>query len=302
MADRCTDPTRGKHPDLPRTVRGRADVRSRSVWRREPPGRGAQTGRVTDVFSGKLAAWREYTESPWARIRYGVVSHVLQRHASELGSTQLRVLDVGGGDGMDAIPLAKAGHAVTILDPSPSWLLEAERRASSEGTEVTTVEGGLDGLDELDSDWDLVLCHFVLRYRPESGDDVARLARRLRPGGRLSVMDVNPDGRVLRELLNSGPAAASAELRAARAKVETFATDARKVSAGEVRDDAEKAQLRTVGLYGNRIANDLLVDNTAKYDDAFFAELLSLELELCDREPFNRVGFAWQYVFEQPAW
>ena len=45
--------------------------------------------------------------------------------------------------------------------------------------------------------------------------------------------------------------------------------------------------------------NDLLVDNTAKHDPAFFEELLALEVELCDREPFNRIGFAWQLVVER---
>ncbi len=53
---------------------------------------------MTDVFSERLAAWREYTETPWARIRYGVVGEVLRRQTECLGD-QIRVLDVGGGDG-----------------------------------------------------------------------------------------------------------------------------------------------------------------------------------------------------------
>lgn len=76
-----------------------------------------------------------------------------------------------------------------------------------------------------------MLCHFVLRYRAGGAGDVAALANRVRSDGRLSVMDVNRDGRVLRELLNGGPAAARAELRAERAAVQTFQTEARKVSA-----------------------------------------------------------------------
>ena len=73
---------------------------------------------MTDVFSDKLAAWHEYTVTPWARIRYAVVAEVLRRHVVELGPHPLRILDVGGGDGMDAVPLAQAGHDVTIVDPS----------------------------------------------------------------------------------------------------------------------------------------------------------------------------------------
>ena len=32
--------------------------------------------------------------------------------------TPLRVLDVGGGSGMFAVPLAQLGHEVTVVDPS----------------------------------------------------------------------------------------------------------------------------------------------------------------------------------------
>ena len=42
--------------------------------------------------------------------------------------------------------------------------------------------------------------------------------------------------------------------------------------------------------YGTRIANDLLTANDTKADPDFFAELLELELALCDQEPFVRVG------------
>ena len=255
------------------------------------------TGRVTNLFSEKLAAWREYTQTPWAQIRYRVVGEVLRRQTEHLGE-HVRVLDVGGGDGMDALPLALAGHDVTIVDPSEEWLDEASRRAAAAGTTVTTVHGGLDDLPT--GAWDLVVCHFVLRYRSGEAADVAALASRVRPGGRLSIVDVNPDGRVLRELLDGGPAVALAELRADRAKVETFQTDVRKITLDAVANEAAAAGLTPVGVYGSRIANDLLFDNAAKHDPAFFEELLSLELALCDREPFNRVGFAWQLVLKRP--
>lgn len=249
-----------------------------------------------DVFSDKLVSWRQYTETPWARIRYAVAGELLLRECRALGD-HIRVLDVGGGDGMDALPLAEHGHDVTIVDPAEGWLAEARRRAERAGVRITTMRGGLDDLPA--GEWDLVLCHFVLRYRRSDAQDLAALAQRVRKGGRLSIMDVNPAARVLRELLSGGPTAASKELRAERATVETFNTDARKINVDAVRRGAEAAGLNAVALYGNRIANDLLLDNASKYDPAFFAELLALELELCELEPFNRVGFAWQLVLER---
>ncbi|MCL2795154.1 MAG: class I SAM-dependent methyltransferase [Microbacteriaceae bacterium] len=249
-----------------------------------------------DVFSEKLMQWREYTETPWARVRYATVAEVLRRQSDALGG-RLRVLDVGGGDGHDALPLAQAGHDVTIVDPSQAWLDEAQRRAEAADVGIRTVLGDLDELPR--GEWDLVLCHFVLRYRPADAGDLAALAECVRPGGRLSVMDVNPAGRVLRALVGEGPSAAAAALHAERIAVQTFQTDARKVEVDEVEADAAASGLTAIGRYGNRIANDLLLDNVAKHDPAYFDELLELELELCDREPFNRIGFAWQLIFER---
>ncbi|MFI5625150.1 class I SAM-dependent methyltransferase [Nocardioides sp. NPDC051685] len=102
---------------------------------------------MTDVFSDKLARWSAYTATPWGRIRYTVVEEILRRQCAELGEG-LRILDVGGGEGMDALPLALAGHEVTILDPSESWLAEAKRRATEAGASLTTLVGGVDDLPE----------------------------------------------------------------------------------------------------------------------------------------------------------
>ena len=45
----------------------------------------------------------------------------------------LDVLDVGGGTGGLAVPLAALGHRVTVVDPSPDALAALARRASESG-------------------------------------------------------------------------------------------------------------------------------------------------------------------------
>ena len=55
------------------------------------------------------------------------------------------VLDVGAGTGRLALPLARAGHAVTALDPSPAMLAAARRRAAGAGVALTVLEGRLPG-------------------------------------------------------------------------------------------------------------------------------------------------------------
>ena len=84
------------------------------------------------------------------------------------------VLDVGGADGADSVPLAASGHAVTVLDRSPSLLSRARDRAASLGVTVETVEGDLDDLPRLGLEpFEAVLCHNVLEYHPEPETAVA---------------------------------------------------------------------------------------------------------------------------------
>lgn len=259
---------------------------------------------MDDIFAERLAAWRAYAEEPWSRIRYAVVAETLRRQIGEMApqAQRLRILDVGGGDGRDALPLAGAGHDVTILDPAEEWLAQARREALNDGVVLNTVVGGIDDLpDVVEGEFDLVLCHFVLRYRPAGPADVGRLAAPLRPGGRLSLIDANPAALVLRQLTRSGPQAALDELTRETSHTVTFDHETRKYALEEAEADLSAAGLRVVAGYGARIASDLLVDDDAKYDAPYFDRLLDLELALCDREPYRRIGGLWQLVAERPS-
>lgn len=263
-----------------------------------------------DVFEGRLAQWRAWCEAPWGRLRFAVVRETLRRQVEALEADlheprALRVLDVGGGDGRDALALAQTGHHVTILDPAPSWLAEARRRAGSAGVgeRLTTVEGSIDDLSGVGGGFDLVLCHFVLHYRPaETGAaDVRRLARAARPGGRVSVMAPNPAARVIGRLVREGPEAALDELGRDDMESATFATTARAVARDEVEEQLVAAGLEVVGRYAARVANDYVADDGLKADPDFYAVLERLELALCDREPFISLGALWQLVAARPV-
>ena len=90
-----------------------------------------------------------------------------------------RVLDVGGGSGAWAVPLAKAGCAVAVVDPSPNALAALRRRARDAGVDelVTAVPGDVDTLADVApvGRADLVLGHGLL----EVVDDVSAAVRAL---------------------------------------------------------------------------------------------------------------------------
>ncbi|WP_106398504.1 class I SAM-dependent methyltransferase [Actinocorallia populi] len=102
----------------------------------------------------------------------------------------LDVVDVGGGTGHLAVPLAALGHRVTVVDPSPDALATLERRAAEAGVRVRALQGEAAGLQDVVGarSADLVLCHSVLQYVEDLGAAVGALVAALRPGGGLSLL------------------------------------------------------------------------------------------------------------------
>ncbi|MFI6865173.1 class I SAM-dependent methyltransferase [Streptomyces sp. NPDC050421] len=117
---------------------------------------------------------------------------------------RLRILDVGMGQGTQALRLARAGHTVTGLESDPEMLRVARETLGGEPAgireRVRFIEGnGQDtGVHFLPGSFDVVLCHGVLMYVQEPDAMVAGLARMLAPGGLLSLLVRNADALAMR--------------------------------------------------------------------------------------------------------
>jgi SAM-dependent methyltransferase len=142
-----------------------------------------------------------------------VVWAVLRQELDRAGRA-LDIVDVGGGTGGFAVPLARAGHRVTVVDASPDALAALTRRAADaraaedRGTEgrddgsaglLTAVQGDVDALAEVvpAGSADLVLCHSLLEVVDDPQTAVKALATALRPGGAASVVVANRAAAVL---------------------------------------------------------------------------------------------------------
>ncbi|WP_404382322.1 methyltransferase domain-containing protein [Knoellia locipacati] len=246
-----------------------------------------------------LDAWEAWKSSPWGRIRFALVRDALDEAVASLGDQPLRILDVGGADGFETLPYAVRGHSLTVADPAEGFLdrgrLEAERLVVADRVHWTTA--GLDELAEAGGTaYDVVICHFVLQYRPAGAltDDLAALAQVTRPGGLVSIVCPNDAGAVLRTLTRQGPAAARLELNRTTQRSHTFEHESRKLSHAEVAVGLADVGLREESWRGGRVANDLVADDDPKHDPDYFEELLALERELCRRDPYRGVGAFWQ--------
>ncbi len=123
-----------------------------------------------------------------------VVSAVLthaQQAADALGRP-LDVLDLGGGTGGVAVPLAEAGHRVTVVDPSPDALAALARRAREADVHdnLTSVQGDGDTLGSAlaGQRFDLVCCHGALEFVDDPATTLRAISDSLLPGGTLSLL------------------------------------------------------------------------------------------------------------------
>jgi SAM-dependent methyltransferase len=127
-----------------------------------------------------------------------------------------RVLDVGGGSGAWAVPLARSGCAVTVVDNSPNALAALQRRAREAGVHelITPVQGDVDALAEVvpPGGADLVLGHGLLEVVDDAAAAVSALAAATAPGGAVSVLVVGRYAAVLARTLSGRLAEARAVL------------------------------------------------------------------------------------------
>lgn len=130
---------------------------------------------------------------------------LLAARASRPVTSPMSVVDLGGGTGVYAVPLAAQGHRVEVLDQSADALATLRRRAEAAGVTdlVTARTADLDALDGALSDRaaDLVLCHRVLEYVADPARTLASARAALGLDGYLSVLVASRSGAALSHLI-----------------------------------------------------------------------------------------------------
>jgi len=105
-----------------------------------------------------------------------------------------RVLDVATGTGDLAIELASAcpGATVVGLDPSPGMLEIARDKLAKRGLleRVTLVEGDAQALPLRNCEVDAATMAFGIRNVPDRPRALRQLARVVRPGGRIAILEL----------------------------------------------------------------------------------------------------------------
>jgi SAM-dependent methyltransferase len=235
---------------------------------------------------------------PRASLRTAVVWEVLrgalERRAKAADRAGLDVLDTGGGTGNFAVPVARLGHRVTVVDPSPDALFALERRAAEAGVtdRVRGVQGDVHGLLGVvePGGYDMVLCHGVLEYVDESAEGVRNVVEALRPSGTLSLLVAGRGGAVLARALAGHFAEAQRALGDPDGRWGSGDALPRRFTADELTRLVTDAGLRTASVHGVRVFADLVPGVLVDTEPGALDALLRLELAAAEEPGFHAVA------------
>lgn len=192
------------------------------------------------------------------------------------------VVDVGGGTGGFAVPLAEAGCQVIVIDASPDALASLARRAADAGVAhaITAMQGDGDALGALvdRSSADIVLCHSVLEEVDDPAEVMAAVAASLRPNGIASVVVANRAGAALARAI-------AGHLEAAVALVRRDEPGRRRFDSAEATALVRAAGLDVEAVHGVRVVSDLIAVADPDPD-----ALLAFETAAASQAPYRDIA------------
>jgi SAM-dependent methyltransferase len=230
------------------------------------------------------------TSAVWTAVR-----DLAEQQQAALGRT-LRVLDLGGGTGGLAVPLAELGHDVVVVDTSPDALASLSRRSGERGVadRVHAVQGDAESLASLtgvvgEEPFDLVCCHGTLEVVDDPRSTLAALAAVLAPGGHLSLVSAQRLAVVLARALAGQFAQAHEALTSVDGRWGAHDPLPRRFDADQLAAMVEQSGLTVDQVHGVRLFSDL-VPSAFVDSEADRAALLQLEQAAASHPQFGFLG------------
>lgn len=239
-------------------------------------------------------------EDVWAD-RLGTLRNVVRQHvvAQQLGEHLEgvhTVVDIGCGQGTQAIMLAQAGLEATGVDPSPELLQQMTDAARERAVQVRPVLGDLAGLDEVlgGQQFDLVCAHGLLMYLPDAFAALDVLARRVAPGGLLSFTVRNGDALAYRPGARGEYTQALAAFDSTK-YVNELGVHAQAHRRHDIEQWSHRAGLHIAAWYGVRVLTDGL-PASATAEDIDVSSCLEAEVQAGRRDPYRHLGSQLHFI------
>jgi len=206
-----------------------------------------------------------------------------------------RVLDIGCGQGTQALLLARRGHVVTGLDSSARLLDDFRAELATEpaevGGRVRLVRGEAEAITDLfaPSSFDVVLCQGVLMYFPDPDPLLDAIARVVVPGGIASLLVRNGDALAMRPgLLGDWDGAGKAFDGVAY--LNRIGVDARADRLEDLTAALVRRRMPVARWYGVRVFTDTATSDAPLPDDATLDAILRSEERAGRTDPYRHVA------------
>jgi SAM-dependent methyltransferase len=158
------------------------------------PTRARDVAALGQVIAARVQRTRSFFDAvgpEWDSLRKVFNDDALRSRAvAHLVPPGLLVADVGTGTGILAIELARLGLRVVAIDHSPRMLEAARAVIETEGLAGIELRAGeAQALPLEDAAVDAAFAHMMLHYLPTPADAIREMARVVRPGGAVVVVD-----------------------------------------------------------------------------------------------------------------
>jgi S-adenosylmethionine-dependent methyltransferase len=245
-----------------------------------------------------------FVDGHYTSLRGQVRTHVIHQHLTAHLAPSSTVVDVGGGAGTQSIPLARAGHHVTIVDPSPAMLERAERARVAEDPEVARRIRLVGASGEVAPEalqgqtFGAVLCHGVLMYLDDPAPMVDALCRLVAPSGVLSVVAKNVKVMALRPGHEGDWAGALAAFDHDR-QVNGLGLETRGDDVDALSELVRRRGVEPLDWYGVRLFTDGWTPDRPAVDPEDL--VFQVELEASRRDPYRQLSRLFHLVGRRPA-
>jgi S-adenosylmethionine-dependent methyltransferase len=248
---------------------------------------------VNTGFSTGQERWRAGLGTLRQVVRQELVTRQLAAHVPDLPPRQ--VLDIGCGQGTQALLLARRGHFVTGLDASARLLDDFRLAIAAEpagvGDRVRLVNGDVGALASLfaPASFDVVLCQGVLMYFPDPEPVLDAIAHVLAPGGIVSLLVRNGDALAMRPAL-LGDWDAAERAFDGDAYLNRIGVTARADRLAGLTAALAERRMSVLEWYGVRVFTDTAASDAALPDAATLDAILGAEERAGRTDPYRHVA------------